>query len=84
MKEQLLETWRINNRMNLLLMDNITDEGMKKTLSPRGRTIYLQFVHMQNVRINWLEICAPGPCHNTGAAIQLYHWKEFFRFSHDH
>ncbi|MFI5132079.1 MAG: DinB family protein [Chitinophagales bacterium] len=59
MKEQLLETWRINNRMNLLLVDNITDEGMNKTLSPRGRTIYLQFVHIQNVRINWLEVCAP-------------------------
>jgi uncharacterized damage-inducible protein DinB len=59
MKEQLLDAWRINNRMNLLLMDNITDAGMQKTLSTRGgRTVYLQLVHVHNVRIGWLEVSA--------------------------
>ena len=59
MKEQLLETWRINNRMNLLLLDNITDTGLQKTLSTRGgRTVYLQLVHVHNVRMQWLEIGA--------------------------
>ena len=59
MKEQLIDTWQTNNRMNLLLMDNITDAGMQKTLSTRGgRTVYLQLVHMHNVRMQWLEICA--------------------------
>lgn len=60
MKEQLSEAWRINNSMNLLLMDNITDNGMQKTLSTRGgRNVYQQFVHVHNVRISWLEVCAP-------------------------
>jgi len=59
MKEQLSDTWQINNRMNLLLVDNITDEGMNKTLSPRGRTVYLQLVHIHNVRLSSLEVCAP-------------------------
>jgi len=59
MKEQLIEAWQINNRMNLLLMDNVSEAGMQKTLSARGRTVYLQLVHMHNVRINWLEVCAP-------------------------
>ena len=46
--------------MNLLLMDNITDAGMEKTLSTRGgRTVYQQLVHVHNVRISWLEVCAP-------------------------
>jgi uncharacterized damage-inducible protein DinB len=46
--------------MNLLLMDNITDAGMQKTLSTRGgRTVYQQLVHVHNVRIGWLEVCAP-------------------------
>ncbi len=45
--------------MNLLLIDHITDEGMDKTLSPRGRTVYLQFVHMHNVRLGWLEVASP-------------------------
>ena len=61
MKEQLLETWQINNNMNLLLIDNITDAGMQKTLSTRGgRTVYMQLVHMHNVRLQWLEVCAPA------------------------
>jgi uncharacterized damage-inducible protein DinB len=59
MKEQLLETWQINNKMNLLLIDNISDAGMQKTLSTRGgRTIYQQLIHVHNVRMQWLEICA--------------------------
>ncbi|HYM92989.1 MAG TPA: DinB family protein [Chitinophagaceae bacterium] len=59
MKEQLLDAWRINNRMNMLLINNITDEGMQKTLSTRGgRTVYLQLVHIHNVRIGWLEVTA--------------------------
>ena len=59
MKDQLLDAWRIHNKMNLLLIDHISESGMQKTLSPRGgRTIALQFVHMHNVRMGWLEICA--------------------------
>ncbi|HEX7845835.1 MAG TPA: DinB family protein, partial [Chitinophagaceae bacterium] len=47
------------HRMNLLLIDNTTDNGMQKTLSARGgRSIYLQWVHIHNVRMQWLEICA--------------------------
>ena len=57
MKEQLIEAWRINNKMNLLLIDNTSDEGMQKTLSNRGgRTVYLQLVHVHNVRMTWLEV----------------------------
>ena len=59
MKNQLIDTWQINNRMNLLLMDNITDAGMQRSLSTRGgRMVYLQLVHVHNVRMQWLEICA--------------------------
>lgn len=57
MKEQLLNAWHIHERMNLLLIDTITDEGMQKTLSSRGgRTVYFQLVHIHNVRLSWLEI----------------------------
>ena len=59
MKEQLIESWRIHNKMNLLLMDNITNTGMERSSSPRGRTVYLQLAHVHNVRIQWLEVCAP-------------------------
>jgi len=57
MKEQLLDAWRTHNSHTLLLVDNIDDEGMQKTLSTRGgRTVYLQLVHIDNVRLQWLEI----------------------------
>lgn len=36
MKDQLLETWRIHDDMNLLLLNNISDAGMEKTLSTKG------------------------------------------------
>lgn len=41
------------------MMDNISDGGMQKTLSTRGgRTVYQQLVHVHNVRMGWLEVCA--------------------------
>lgn len=59
MEEQLAETWRINQRMNLLVIDNTTDTGMQLSLSKKGgRTIYQQWVHIHNVRMQWLEICS--------------------------
>lgn len=59
MKVQMLDTWNTHNKMNLLLIDNITDAGMQKSLSTRGgRRVYQQFIHIHNVRMQWLEICA--------------------------
>jgi uncharacterized damage-inducible protein DinB len=59
MKDQFKDAWQINNRMNQLLIDNITDAGMLKSLSTRGgRTVYLQWAHVHNVRMQWLEIGA--------------------------
>ena len=54
--EQLLETWRTNNRISLFLIDHISDEGMKCTLSKRGgRNVVRQFCHLHNVRVWHLE-----------------------------
>ena len=42
MKEQIIETWHINNRVNLMLIDAIPDEGLNCTLSKHGgRTLSL-------------------------------------------
>ena len=54
--EQLLEAWRTNNRINLFLIDKISDEGMKCTLSTRGgRNVVRQFCHVHNNRVYQLE-----------------------------
>lgn len=56
MEEQLLEAWRTNNRINNLLIDAISADGMKVTLSKRGgRNVVRQFAHLHNVRIYQLE-----------------------------
>ena len=54
--EQLLEAWRTNNRINLFLIDKISDEGIKCTLSQRGgRNVVRQLCHVHNNRVWQLE-----------------------------
>ena len=56
MTNELVEAWRTNNRINLLLIDEISDEGMRCTLSKRGgRDVARQFAHLHNVRIWHLQ-----------------------------
>ena len=56
MRNELLEAWRTNNRINLYLIDRIETAGMKCTLSKRGgRDVARQFAHMHNVRVWQLE-----------------------------
>lgn len=56
MPDELLEAWRTNNRINLFLIDRISDAGMKCTLSKRGgRDVARQFAHLHNVRVWHLE-----------------------------
>jgi len=50
--DQLLEAWHTNNRINLFLIDRITDEGLRCSLSSRGgRDVARQFAHMHDVRV---------------------------------
>ncbi len=56
MRDELLEAWRTNNRINLFLVDKISAAGMKCSLSKRGgRDVARQFAHMHNVRVWHLE-----------------------------
>lgn len=50
--EAFLEAWRVNQRVNLRLIEAIPDEGMRCTLSTRGgRTVGRQWVHLHWVRL---------------------------------
>lgn len=54
--ESLIEAWEINNRINLLLLERISDEGLACTLSTRGgRDVARQFAHLHTQRLRWLE-----------------------------
>jgi uncharacterized damage-inducible protein DinB len=61
MEEQILETWRIHNRINLYLLDAIPAESLPIALSGkvRGRTVSQLFAHIHNVRLMWLKSAFP-------------------------
>ena len=69
MLDDLLEAWRTNNRINLYLIDQISDEGMNCSLSERGgRNVAGQFAHLHNIRLAQLQ----------GRAKELSHGLEKF------
>jgi uncharacterized damage-inducible protein DinB len=54
--EQVVSAWRVNDRINFRLIENISDAGMRCTLSRRGgRNVVRQFAHLQYVRIYQLK-----------------------------
>jgi uncharacterized damage-inducible protein DinB len=56
---QILETWQINNRVNLYLLDAIAPGNLSAALSSKGRNAGEQFAHIHNVRLMWLKQAAP-------------------------
>ncbi len=61
METQVLDTWRIHNRINLYLLDAIAPEALQGTSAGmKGRSVGEEFAHMHNTRLMWLEVAAPG------------------------
>lgn len=61
---QILETWQINNRVNLYLLEAIAPENLQSALASKGRNAGEQFAHIQNVRLVWLKQAAPERLEN--------------------
>jgi uncharacterized damage-inducible protein DinB len=57
--EQLVETWQINNRIDLYLLGAIPEEQLAAGLSSKGRDVGKQFAHIHNVRLMWLKSAVP-------------------------
>ena len=57
--QQIIETWQINNRINLYLLDAIADEHLDDALVSKGRNVGKQFAHIHNVRLIWLKVAMP-------------------------
>jgi uncharacterized damage-inducible protein DinB len=54
--DEIVEAWRTNHRVNLKLIDAVSDEGMLCTLSKRGgRNVARQFAHLHSARVWQLE-----------------------------
>jgi uncharacterized damage-inducible protein DinB len=58
-KQQLLETWQINNRINLYLLEAIPPEHMDDKMTSKGRSAGEQLAHIHNVRLMWLKVSMP-------------------------
>lgn len=47
----LADTWLLNSRVNLKLLDHLGEEQLAVKPNPRARSIADQFAHLHNVRI---------------------------------
>jgi len=56
--EALLETWRINDRINRYLLDAIPPGALATPLA-KGKSVAGNFTHIHNVRLMWLKAAAP-------------------------
>lgn len=57
--DALLETWTINARINLYLLEAVDDAALGASAAPRGRTVFSLFAHIHNARLMWLKSAAP-------------------------
>jgi uncharacterized damage-inducible protein DinB len=55
LQSEITGTWRINHRINLRLLDALTDEQLAATIRPRGKSVTSYFVHIHMARFYWLE-----------------------------
>lgn len=58
-KQQLIETWQINNRIVLYLLESIAPEHLADKMTSKGRSAGEQFAHIHNVRLMWLKASVP-------------------------
>ena len=65
MSRELVETWRINSRINLYLLEAIAEENLSDALSSEGRNVGEQFAHINNVRLMWLKEALPSVLEKT-------------------
>ncbi len=59
MNNELIETWEINARINIYLLESIENEGFNDLSASKGRNLGEQFAHIHNVRLMWLKSAAP-------------------------
>lgn len=58
-EKEIIDTWNINNRINLYLLDAIPPEALNDVSASKGRTVAQQFAHLHNVRLMWLKVSGP-------------------------
>jgi len=57
--KDIIETFEINNRINLYLLNEIEEAWLTDIAASKGRNTGEQFAHIHNVRLMWLKAAAP-------------------------
>ena len=47
--EQVLDTWRIHHRINLYLLDAVSDDALGDVGATKGRSVGKTFAHLHNL-----------------------------------
>ena len=53
--KDIIETWDINHKVTLYLLEHIAPEWLSAQLGEKGRSIGEQFVHINNIRSMWIN-----------------------------
>ncbi len=59
LQEELVDSFRINNNVNLYLLNAIAEKNLTDIAASKGRNVGEQFAHIHNVRLMWLAASAP-------------------------
>ena len=59
LENQIVDTWNINNRINLYMLDAIPPAALNDLSASKGRTVAQQLAHLHNVRLMWLKVSGP-------------------------
>jgi uncharacterized damage-inducible protein DinB len=51
----LADIWNLNNRLNLRLLDALTDEQLGAVIGSRGKPVTSYFAHIHMARFYWLQ-----------------------------
>src|SRR5712691_12037533 len=55
----LLDTWAINNRITLYLLDALPAAALPGVGASKGRSVGGMFAHLHNTRLLWLKSASP-------------------------
>jgi uncharacterized damage-inducible protein DinB len=58
-EKEIVDTWNINNRINLYMLDAIPAEALNDSSASKGRSVAQQLAHLHNVRLMWLKVSGP-------------------------
>ncbi len=60
LEKELRDAWRTNCKINLMILDKVSKDGMAATLSTRGgRGVMGEFAHVHNIRVHHVKNRAP-------------------------